>query len=523
MSLVKRLFEIGKSAPMNLFLAGVMFFGSLIPLSCAPDDSTHNSDPKDTNKKSYFITAEGPSAMKAGDNYFHDADSDDPEGDSPTYDLVTDAPFLTIDPDTGVLSGQAQASDIGQVYDVQISVTDGKNSPSYQDWTLAVSKADNPVITTSGPTDSALGYNYNYDADATDPAGHPLTWSLGTAPTGATINSSTGEVNWTPSLGQERQNNTLEIIASNAYGGSATENKSVYTRGRESITNMTVEDLHTGVPAENAVVTITTTYDTYVSNPTDALGNVTGLDNIVDGTHNMNVTCTNFYESNQNIEVSEAKQVAGKLDGITYEIVSDSFDMDLFDRCYRSYDGDTFVGAGNGKSQRPTDEDAANWNVYVDTNDAYGSSVPITQTMIDNMRDPIDSGDLITMSRGKLNFTTQEGTNPPAYGTDKTVVAGWNDTLPGGSGSHHEYMDGNEIYSGNVSAHTTAPSRVYKHEWYQVFGARHDDTIPEAKKPLTILGTAADYTQADIVMMYYNFTVKPGSTSPDNRPGLANE
>jgi hypothetical protein len=519
MSLVKRLFEIGKSAPMNLFLAGVMFFSSLMPLSCAPDDSSPKK--KDKNTKSYITSVEGADTWKAGDNYDHDAEGNDNEGDPFTFGLNTDAPFLTIDPVTGLMSGVPQASDIGQTYFVELSIDDGISGPNYQSWPLTITKADNPVITTSGPTDTAEGYNCYYDADANDPKSHPLTWSLGTAPAGATINSATGEFNWTPTIGQERQNNALEIIVSNAYGGSATESLNPYTRGREPITNMTVEDLHTGFPAENAVVTITTTYDTYVSNPTDALGNVTGLDNVVDGTHNMNVTCTNYYTSNQNIEVSEAKQVAGKLDGLTYEVVNNSFDMDLFDRCYRSYDGDTFVGAGNGKSQRPTDADAANWTFNIDTSPAVGSGVTITQTMIDNMRDAIDN-DFTTMSRGKLNCSNVNvAEDVDFYGTPLTTHCYWNDSLGAG---HAEGMDGNNVKYAGLHVKTSSTIRANRHEEFQsCFGCRHDDTIPEAKKPLTILGTATDFTTWDVDSAYYNYSIHPGSTSPDNRTGLVNE
>ena len=59
-----------------------------------------------------------------------------------------------------------------------------------------------PTITTTPGTGGTVGFNYSYDANATDPENDPLTWSLVSGPTGMTINSTTGLVSWTPTSGQ---------------------------------------------------------------------------------------------------------------------------------------------------------------------------------------------------------------------------------------------------------------------------------------------------------------------------------
>src|SRR5205085_8347530 len=53
------------------------------------------------------------------------------------------------------------------------------------------------VLAATGFAAPATG-QYAYDADATDVDGDTLTYSLGTAPSGATIDPATGVVRWTP-------------------------------------------------------------------------------------------------------------------------------------------------------------------------------------------------------------------------------------------------------------------------------------------------------------------------------------
>ena len=55
-----------------------------------------------------------------------------------------------------------------------------------------------PTITSTPITTATVGAAYTYDVNATDPDGDTLTYSLTTKPTGMTINSTTGLINWTP-------------------------------------------------------------------------------------------------------------------------------------------------------------------------------------------------------------------------------------------------------------------------------------------------------------------------------------
>jgi hypothetical protein len=55
-----------------------------------------------------------------------------------------------------------------------------------------------PVITSTPVTSATKDEPYSYNVDATDSDGDSLTYSLTTKPSGMTINSSTGMINWTP-------------------------------------------------------------------------------------------------------------------------------------------------------------------------------------------------------------------------------------------------------------------------------------------------------------------------------------
>jgi len=55
-----------------------------------------------------------------------------------------------------------------------------------------------PVIESDPVTTAKEGAVYTYDVEATDPNEDTLTYSLTTSPTGMTINSTTGVINWTP-------------------------------------------------------------------------------------------------------------------------------------------------------------------------------------------------------------------------------------------------------------------------------------------------------------------------------------
>jgi len=72
--------------------------------------------------------------------------------------------------------------------------------PLFSGCFLTPSVNQTPTITSTPITTATVDELYTYDVDATDPDGDTLTYSLTTNPSGMTINSATGVINWTPSV-----------------------------------------------------------------------------------------------------------------------------------------------------------------------------------------------------------------------------------------------------------------------------------------------------------------------------------
>ena len=133
--------------------------------------------------------------------YTYDVDATDPDGNTLTYSLTTPA-GMTINSSTGLINWIPTST--GD-YDVIVEVYDN-GSPvlsTTQSFTIHVEEQpgptnQSPIITSTPSTSAKVNQIYIYDVDATDPDGDTLTYSLITKPTGMTITSTTGLINWTP-------------------------------------------------------------------------------------------------------------------------------------------------------------------------------------------------------------------------------------------------------------------------------------------------------------------------------------
>ncbi|MEC8444326.1 MAG: Ig-like domain-containing protein [Pseudomonadota bacterium] len=70
---------------------------------------------------------------------------------------------------------------------------------------------DLPVITSAAITSATEGEVYSYVPTATDVENDTLTWNVGTAPAAMTVNSTTGELTWTPEEGVTSADVTLLV------------------------------------------------------------------------------------------------------------------------------------------------------------------------------------------------------------------------------------------------------------------------------------------------------------------------
>ncbi|RME52192.1 hypothetical protein D6783_05570, partial [Candidatus Woesearchaeota archaeon] len=191
-----------------------------------------------TNGTFNFTTLLGPSApvITTSPNtsaledtpYFYDVNATDANNDPLTYNLTTAPSGMTINTSTGLISWTPTQSQVGN-HTVAIIVEDGTGLNDTQNYTLTVSNVnDDPVITTSPVTSATVNEPYVYDVNATDsdPTNDTLTYALELAPSGMSINASSGLIEWTPSVGQEGAHN-VSVNVSDGNGGVDRQNYTV--------------------------------------------------------------------------------------------------------------------------------------------------------------------------------------------------------------------------------------------------------------------------------------------------------
>ncbi|XZE22169.1 FG-GAP-like repeat-containing protein [Pirellulaceae bacterium SH449] len=170
------------------------------------------------------ITSIPPTHASVGTGYLYSIAARDAEGDPLTYRLLAAPNGMTIVETTGVISWTPSLAQVGQ-QDVVIEVSDGIGGAATQAFAIRVGEGIPnlpPVIHSTAPRFGSVGAAYQYQLDATDPEGTNLSYSLGQAPAGLTINASTGLVSWNPSAGQVGQF-IVTLIATDAGGASAVE------------------------------------------------------------------------------------------------------------------------------------------------------------------------------------------------------------------------------------------------------------------------------------------------------------
>jgi len=134
--------------------------------------------------------------------YTYNVIATDPDGNTLIYSLTVSHTGMTINSWTGAISWIPSSAGY---YDVTVEVFDN-GSPvksATQSFTIHVSEEavptnQPPTITSTPDTTATVNQTYAYNVNATDPDGDTLVYSLTTSPTGMTINSTTGLINWTP-------------------------------------------------------------------------------------------------------------------------------------------------------------------------------------------------------------------------------------------------------------------------------------------------------------------------------------
>jgi len=143
----------------------------------------------------------------------------DPEGDQVTLSL-SNVPQGAGFNAQGVFTWTPTAAQSG-THQVTITAVDAVGSVATQTVTITVVDVlSAPVITSTPVLTAAVNTLYTYDVNAFDSEGKTITYSLALGPTGMTIDSATGLIQWTPTAAQAGPNN-VDVRAATAGGSTA--------------------------------------------------------------------------------------------------------------------------------------------------------------------------------------------------------------------------------------------------------------------------------------------------------------
>lgn len=123
-----------------------------------------------------------------------------------SYDLSLAPEGMAVDPNTGLTAWRPTIDQVGE-HLVILRATDESGSISLHDFYLNVTAPNTPPVIVEQQSSAAqrstayVDHNYSYDVIAQDAESTELAFALGAAPSGATIDPSTGRIDWTPAAG----------------------------------------------------------------------------------------------------------------------------------------------------------------------------------------------------------------------------------------------------------------------------------------------------------------------------------
>ncbi|NEP56504.1 MAG: tandem-95 repeat protein, partial [Symploca sp. SIO2G7] len=153
----------------------------------------------------------------------YNATATDADNDVLIYDLLVKPEGMAVDPATGTVIWQPTVEQAGQTYDVLLRVRDGQGGFDLQSFQVAVDAINTPsTITSTPPSQAVVGLPYQYRLRVQDAEGDEFTFQLVEAPNGATIDATTGVLNYTPTTAQIGDQ-PFTILVSDGQGGETTQ------------------------------------------------------------------------------------------------------------------------------------------------------------------------------------------------------------------------------------------------------------------------------------------------------------
>jgi hypothetical protein len=156
------------------------------------------------------------------DPFFYQVVATDADGDALTYALLSAPPGMTIDADTGLITWTQLVS--GD-HLVTVQVEDELGASDTHVYALTITSANlAPTIASDPVAEAIVGQLYQYQINAVDPNGDPVTYRLETAPAGMTIESETGLLTWQPGAAEPV---TVVVHVTDPYGAHARQSYTI--------------------------------------------------------------------------------------------------------------------------------------------------------------------------------------------------------------------------------------------------------------------------------------------------------
>ncbi|MFN0057738.1 MAG: putative Ig domain-containing protein [Planctomycetota bacterium] len=219
---------------------------------------------------------------EVGVEYEYQVVAIDADLDAITYSLVAAPLGMSINGATGLVTWTPTST--GSVT-IAIRVLDAMGGAGSQAYLATVIPPNGaPMITSTPATTAVVGGNYRYAAEATDPDGHLIAYSLDVAPAGMNVGAISGLVSWSPTTAQlGPQLVTLRVA--DPYGASVTQAFTVQVSADTTAPEVTIAVSHETAPfGQDVLITVGAADDVGVASRTlrvdgvlttlDALGSV---------------------------------------------------------------------------------------------------------------------------------------------------------------------------------------------------------------------------------------------------------
>ncbi len=168
-------------------------------------------------------------SVSLGKPFEYDLLVSDADHDIFSFELLEGPAGMSIHPARGSLRWTPAADQLGEA-DVVVQVADPSGATATQEFKLTVSRFGGPpAIRSIPPTEAVIGRAYLYTVDASDAEGDPLVYTLLAAPAGMSIVETTGEISWTPAVGQLGQQEVVIQVA-DGVGGASTQAYAIRVR-----------------------------------------------------------------------------------------------------------------------------------------------------------------------------------------------------------------------------------------------------------------------------------------------------